>query len=120
MTADDRTEQRGSENDPARDDDVVPAPTHPLELALRHGLRYSGLRDIAVDPRLLLYVPLDLCEREMVLPLSVSDETLELATSSADPDLELVRTRFAGLAIELVFAPTERIGELLDELKAVR
>ena len=26
---------------------------------------------VALDPRLLLYVPLDLCEREMVLPLAV-------------------------------------------------
>ena len=28
--------------------------------------------------------------------------------------------RFPALAIELVFAPVERIAELLDELKAVR
>ena len=73
-----------------------PRRSHPLELALRYGLRYSGLRDVALDPRLLLYVPLDVCEREMVLPLGVSDESLELATASPDPDLEIVRGALPG------------------------
>ena len=45
---------------------------------------------------------------------------IELATASPDPDLELVQERFPALGIELVFAPVERIAELLDELKAVR
>jgi len=93
---------------------------HPLELALQYGRRYSGLRDIALDPRLALYVPLDVCEREAVLPLSVSEESLALATATPDPDVEVVRDRFPALEIELVFAPAERIAELLDELKAVR
>jgi hypothetical protein len=101
-------------------DDPAAAASHPLELALRYGLRYSGLRDVTLDARLLLYVPLDLCEREMVLPLGASDESLELATAFPDPDLTLVQTRFPALAIELVFAPVERIAELLDDLKAVR
>jgi len=93
---------------------------HPLELALQYGLRYSGLRDIALDTRLALYVPLDLCEREAVLPLSVSDEVLALATATPDPDVEIVRERFPALEIELVLAPADRIAELLDELKAAR
>lgn len=94
-------------------------PVHPLELALRYGLRYSGLRDVQLDLRLLLYVPLEICEREYVLPLAVGDDWLQIATAYPDPDLALVEGRFPDLEIELVFAPIERIAELHDELKAV-
>jgi hypothetical protein len=100
-------------------DDVGAEPAeHPLELALRHGLRYSGLRDVQLDARLLLYVPLDVCERETVLPLTVTEEVLQVATAYPDPDLDLVAGRFPALAIELVLAPMERIAELLDDLRA--
>ena len=91
---------------------------HPLELALRHGLRYSGLRDVQLDARLLLYVPLEICERETVLPLAVTEEVLQVATAYPDPDLELVDGRFPALAIELVLAPIDRITELHDDLRA--
>jgi hypothetical protein len=43
---------------------------------------------------------------------------LEVATASPDPDIEIVRGRFPELEIELVLAPTERIAELHDALKA--
>jgi hypothetical protein len=118
MTDDDRRDMPPIEPETWHEDPA--AASHPLELALRYGLRYSGLREVTLDARLLLYVPLDVCEREMVLPLGVSDESLELATAFPDPDLTLVQTRFPALAIELVFAPVERIAELLDDLKAVR
>lgn len=91
---------------------------HPLELALRHGLRYSGLRDAALDARLLLYVPLEVCERETVLPLAVTEEVLHVATAYPDPDLELVSGRFPALEIELVLAPADRISELHGDLRA--
>ena len=91
---------------------------HPLELALRHGLRYSGLRDVQLDARLLLYVPLEVCERETVLPLAVTEEVLQVATAYPDPDLELVEGRFPALEIELVLAPMDRITELHDDLRA--
>lgn len=103
----------------AFDDESGQPPEHPLELALSHGLRYSALRDVELDPRLLLYVPLELCERETVLPLSANDDLLELATAFPDPDLQLVEDRFPDLWIELVLAPIDRIFELLDELKAM-
>lgn len=119
MTGDDPRDHPPLEPDPW-DDARAAAGSHPLELALRYGLRYTGLREITLDARLLLYVPLDLCEREMILPLGVTDEALELATAFPDPDVSLVATRFPGLPIELVFAPVERIAELLDDLKAVR
>jgi hypothetical protein len=80
-------------------------------------MRYSGLRDIELDPRMLLYVPLELCEREAIVPLSVGDEQIEIATAFHDPDLELLRQRFPGLRIELVIAPIERIDELHRELR---
>jgi len=106
-------------DDATRDPALEPIPgEHPLELALRHGLRYSGLRDIELDARLLLYVPFDLCERETVLPLSVTEEALQVATAYPDPDLELVKDRFPALRVELVLAPPERIAELHDDLKA--
>jgi len=97
--------------------DGPPAAPHPLELALRHGLRYSGLRDVAVDPRMLLYIPLETCEREMVLALSVADNALEVATAYHDPDLTLIAERFPALSVELVLAPVDRIAELQDELR---
>lgn len=101
------------------DDDRAEEPAeNPLELALRHGLRYSGLRDVALDPRLLLYVPLELCEHETVLPLSVTEEVLHVASAFPDPDLELVEGRFPALAIELVLAPAERISDLQEDLRA--
>jgi hypothetical protein len=114
-------------DDPTRDPDLgldaglhhePSAPVNALALALRHGMRYSGLRDIELDSRLLLYVPLDVCERETILPLSVSEELLQVATASPDPDLEIVQGRFPELEIELVLAPMERIAELHDALKA--
>jgi hypothetical protein len=116
MTHDDRDRDPGP--GAGRDGDPY-APAHPLELALRHGMRYSGLRDLRPDPRLLLYVPLEICEREAVVALCVGEELLEVATAFVDPDLEIVAGRFPDLEIELVFAPIERIAELHDELKAV-
>jgi Type II secretion system (T2SS), protein E, N-terminal domain len=112
MTDDDRTRDPDAAPDDAADDAA-----HPLELALRHGLRYSGLRDVDLDPRLLLYVPLDVCEREAVLPISVDEELLEVATAFPDPDLETIEGRFPELEIELVFAPIERINDLQDDLR---
>jgi Type II secretion system (T2SS), protein E, N-terminal domain len=105
-------------HDPELEQESEPS-GHPLELALRHGLRYSGLRDIELDPRLLLYVPLEICERETVLPLSVTEEVLQVATAYPDPDLELVQGRFPALEVELVLAPLERIDELHDVLRTV-
>ena len=116
MTGDDPTPEPAAGVDAGVDDAIAPA--HSLELALRYGKRFSGLRGVQLDARLLLYVPLEICERETVLPLSIDEELLQVATASADPDLETVQANFPELEIELVFAPIERIGELCDELKA--
>jgi glycosyltransferase XagB len=111
-----------SGDDPTRDrdrpaiGDASSPPTDPLELALRYGLPYSGLRDAAPDPRLLRYVPLEICERETVLPLSVGATVLELATASPDPDISVIQARFPALALQRVFALPQRIAELTGEL----
>jgi hypothetical protein len=119
MTGDDPTREGAADLEAGVDvDDEACAPTHPLELALRHGMRFSALRELELDARLLLYVPLEICERETVLPLSINEELLQVATASPDPDLETVQGHFPELEIELVFAPIERLGELCDELKA--
>lgn len=117
MTGDDPTPEPAVGLDAGVDDEAC-APAHALELALRYGKRFSGLRQVELDARLLLYVPLEICERETVLPLSINEELLQVATASVDPDLETVHGHFPELEIELVFAPIERIGELCDELKA--
>ncbi|HEX8160215.1 MAG TPA: hypothetical protein VF526_22780 [Solirubrobacteraceae bacterium] len=117
MTRDDSTPDRDFDPDAGLHEESS-VPVNALALALRYGMRYSGLREVELDSRLLLYVPLDVCERETVLPLSVSKELLEVATASPDPDIEIVRGRFPELEIELVLAPTERIAELHDALKA--
>jgi hypothetical protein len=119
MTGDEHTPDHDFGPEPEFDDGGA-APAHPLELALRYGLRYSGLREVETDMRLLLYVPFEICEREMVLPLAVDENVLQVATAYPDPDLEIIEGRFPELEIELVFAPIDRIAELLDELKAVR
>jgi Type II secretion system (T2SS), protein E, N-terminal domain len=117
MTGDDPTAEPDVGLDTGLDDEAC-APAHPLELALRYGMRFSGLREVELDARLLLYLPLEICERETVLPLSINEELLHVASASPDPDLETVHERFPELKIELVFAPVERIGALCDELKA--
>ncbi|MDP2709736.1 MAG: hypothetical protein Q8O56_00835 [Solirubrobacteraceae bacterium] len=115
MTGEDRQrDPLGLSSEPA-------APKHALDLALRYGMRYSSLREIELDPRLLIYVPLDVCEREKVVPVTVAGDVLEIATAFPEPDLELIQQRFPALAIELVFAPARRIDELHAELReAVR
>lgn len=115
MTSGDETRDPRSGSEPA---DQPITQLHPLELALRHGLRYSGLREAVLDERMLLYIPLAVCERELVVPLAVAGDVLEVATAYHDPDLELLDERFPDLAVELVLAPAERIAELQAELRA--
>jgi hypothetical protein len=88
-----------------------------LELALQYGMRYSGLREVEVDPRLLLYVPLDVCERLEIVPIAIGEHAIEVATASVEPHMEFVGERFPGLEIELVLAPIERIACLHDDLR---
>ena len=85
----------------------------PIALALRHWLRYSGLRDVELDARLVLYVPLALAERERVAPLSVDERVLTVATATPTPTSSSSTPASRASHVELVLAPAERIAELL-------
>lgn len=87
-----------------------------LELALRSGLPYGGLRGFIPDPRLFLYVPVATAVAQRVCPLVLVDDSLKLASAYLDPDLLSVRTRFPNLDLGLVIVPRD---ELLDALRLV-
>lgn len=87
-----------------------------LELAVRSGRRYTGLRGFIPDPRLFLYVPLATALAERVCPLVLVEDSLKVASAYLDPDLLAVETRFPNLELELVLAPR---SEILDALRFV-
>jgi hypothetical protein len=87
-----------------------------VALALRSGRRFEGLRGLEPDPRLFLYVPLVLAERERVVPLVLVGDTLTLASAYLDPSLDPFRERFPHLDVELVISPR---SEILDALRRV-
>lgn len=84
-----------------------------LELALRSGLPYTGLRGFVPDPQLFLYVPLATAVAERVCPLTLVGDSLKLATAFLTPDLQSERLRFPNLDLELVVAPRSEILEAL-------
>lgn len=85
-----------------------------LDVALRHGLPYTGLRDFEPDPRLFHYVPLTYALQHRLLPMLVVGDTLKVACASPDPDLSLLRTRFPYLAVDIVIAPGPEIDRVLE------
>ncbi len=87
-----------------------------VELALRSGLPYGGLRGFIPDPKLFLYVPVATAVAQRVCPLVLVDDSLKLASAYLDPDLLAVRTRFPNLDLGLVIVPRD---ELLDALRLV-
>lgn len=87
-----------------------------IELALRSGLPYGGLRGFIPDPKLFLYIPVATAVAQRVCPLVLVDDSLKLASVYLDPDLLGVRTRFPNLDLALVIVPRD---ELLDSLRLV-
>lgn len=85
-----------------------------LDVALRHGLPYTGLRDFELDTRLLHYVPLPFAVQHRVLPLLIVGDTLKVASATPDPDLSLLTTRFPYLAVDIVIAPGPEIDRALE------
>lgn len=85
-----------------------------LQLAERSGFDMVGLRGLELDPRLFHYVPLDVCERELIVPVAVDADRLTVATAFLDPDLGLVSERFPRLPVDLVIAPH---GEVVEALR---
>jgi len=87
-----------------------------LALALRSGRPYRGLRELAPDHRLFLYVPLHLAQRERVCPLALEDGRLTIASAYLDPELGRVSERFPSLELELVVSPRSEVLEALQRI----
>jgi hypothetical protein len=87
-----------------------------VALAFRSGRPYRGLRGLAPDHRLFLYVPVHLAQRERVCPLALEGERLTLASAYLDPDLSHVRQRFPALSLEFVLAPRDEVLEALQRI----
>jgi hypothetical protein len=85
-----------------------------LDIALRNGLPYTGLREFEPDPRLFHYVPLSFAVQNHVLPLLIVGDTLKVACAAPDVDLSLLRTRFPALAVDIVIAPGPEIDRVLE------
>jgi hypothetical protein len=88
-----------------------------LTAALEHGLPYVGLRDLDVDPNLLLYLPAALARTEEVVPLSREENVLELACARAETDLSPIRSRFPRLRLELCVSPADDVRTLLAAVR---
>lgn len=88
-----------------------------LEVSMRSGYPFAALRGVEPDPKLFLYLPLELAEQEIVFPLILIGDTLTVAAAFLDPELSLVTWRFPNLRIELVIAP---YGELHEALARAR
>ncbi len=87
-----------------------------LELAVRSGRPFTGLRGFIPDPKLFLYVPVATATAERVCPLVLVEDSLKIASAYLDPDLLAVETRFPNLELDLVVAPR---SEILDALRFV-
>ena len=83
-----------------------------LTLALDSGLPYVGLRGLAPDPGLLVYLPAALARTSELVPLSLADNLLRLACASPDVDLEAIRSRFPRLALEVSLSGVDEIRNL--------
>ena len=85
-----------------------------LDVALQHGLPYTGLRDFELDERLFHYVPMPFAVQHRILPLLIVGDTLKVACAAPDPDLTLLKTRFPYLAVDIVIAPGPEIDRVLE------
>ncbi len=88
-----------------------------LRIALAAGLPFSGLRDRAIDYRLFSYVPLEVAQRELVVPLSLESDTLTVAAATAGADLSEIEATFPGLPLRVVIAPRPEISGILEEVR---
>jgi MshEN domain len=89
-----------------------------LALAIRSGRPFAGLRDVTVDHRLFLYLPLHLAQRERVVPLGRDEDCLTVASAYLDPDLSSLAERFPSLEVRLVVSPRVEVLEALQRVGA--
>ena len=90
------------------------SPQTALDLALRHGLPYTGLRDFDPDPRLFHYIPLPYAIQQRIVPMLIVGEALKVASATANPDVSLLKTRFPYLGVDIVIAPGPEIDRVLE------
>lgn len=95
---------------------MVPDRELAIELAIRSGRPFTGLRDFNPEPELFMYIPVALAMTERVCPLQLDGDSLLLATAFIDPDLSSVHERFPSLTFDLVVAPR---NEILEAVRAV-
>lgn len=74
----------------------------------------TSLRGFTIDPRLMSYVPLELAQREQIVPVVVIGNRLQVASADSKPALDEVRARFPNLAIDVVQADAGEIRAVLD------
>jgi hypothetical protein len=85
-----------------------------LELAMRSGLPFTGLRDFDCDPKLFHYVPLPMAVAQRVVPVVIVGDTLKVASAGPNPDISLLRRRFPALTVDIVIAPGREIDAVLQ------
>jgi hypothetical protein len=88
-----------------------------LSLAMRSGRRFEGLRGIELDPRLFLYLPLQVAVRERLVPIVLVGDTLVVASTFLDPDLGYLSGRFPNLNVDLVVSPRREVLEALHQIE---
>jgi hypothetical protein len=87
-----------------------------LELALATNRPFTGLRDFTPDPKLFRYLPVAVAREQQVVPLLLVGDTLKIASAAADPDLQVLSSRFPALAVDIVIAPAAEIAAALDRM----
>ena len=87
------------------------------EIAERAGRELTSVAGVEPDAGLLLYLPLDLAERECVFPVILVGDRLVVATAFNDPDLSAVESHFPKLDVELTIAARSEIRTLIDRAK---
>jgi hypothetical protein len=87
-----------------------------LSVAMQSGLPYVGLRDLAPDPNLMLYVPASVARAAEVVPLALDENRLRLACANLDGDLTPIQARFPRLELDLVISPGDEIRDLLARM----
>jgi hypothetical protein len=95
------------------------SPRAALDVALRHNLPYTGLREFAPDLKLFHYVPMPYAVQHRVVPLLVVGDTLKIASAAPNPDLSLLKTRFPYLAVDIVIAPGPEIDRVLERAQGM-
>ncbi|HEV3127735.1 MAG TPA: hypothetical protein VGY32_02060 [Solirubrobacteraceae bacterium] len=90
---------------------------HALSLAMQSGVPYVGLRDVAPDPNLMLYVPASVARAAEVVPLSLDENRLQLACATLEGDLTPIQARFPRLELELCISPADEIRDLLARMR---